>query len=634
MPIYNSPAKRYYNRAAKGGYDKILPVKTPPYKLPAFQFNAEDDDFGMFKMLKLVPEDGNNNLITSWTNNSYASFLFSGGDITSAINTNYATARSNNFTLRRGEFAVLKINLTLNSGTVPSVNVVTSSGSVYLPSGTTVLRPGLITLFIMGIGEINTGYLTMTSSVASDYSATFNFIGGNYTYIAFDSFGGFGQNAYTVFNNASHPYDFDVWNVTGDYYEIEKTGTMDSAYAESNYTYNVVEGGLYGFNISITVNSGDLPYIRLVNSAGSTISNTIQLQNGENYCIFRATGSDTAAKIKIFMMAPETINMTLWKTHFGLYTFINEPHLIGLEAGNYWQYTGDALNALPVGVYCAELLFTSGTTVYSDWIEIDNCIYDELVEEWTNGGYDSFVSGLSISASESSGGAAAYYSNTFQLYQGEKVRISFNLNHISGVDVNLRLCVGLTYIDSETCVNGLNEFEFVATVSGDYYIRFDTDNNVSYDIYYFRCNKDYSEKYIRLRASNSCDIGDFDFHDGLIHEIYLEGETMEPSFPLTEEGQENGEGRFVRTFARQVKRYNFKTKLLPGYIIELLHRMRMFDTVELTDTLGDTNTVYNIEVEHEWMFDDKYYGMADLTFDYNEAYVMSSCCVDLAEAEE
>ena len=104
---------------------------------------------------------------------------------------------------------------------------------------------------------------------------------------------------------------------------------------------------------------------------------------------------------------------------------------------------------------------------------------------------------------------------------------------------------------------------------------------------------------------------------------------METSFPQEEEGKKNGEGRFVRTFARQVKKYLARTKEMPDYMIDVFNRMKLHNTISLTDLVGDTNTVYNLEVEHEWLFDDKYYAKADLTFDYEEAAIVTACCVNI-----
>jgi len=101
---------------------------------------------------------------------------------------------------------------------------------------------------------------------------------------------------------------------------------------------------------------------------------------------------------------------------------------------------------------------------------------------------------------------------------------------------------------------------------------------------------------------------------------------MEPTFPYREQGQENGNGVFIPTWQRQDKIYQIRTKLLPQYLVDVLHRLKLHDTITLIDTLGDEYTVQEIDVEHEWQFDDKYYALATLSVDLGEGIVNTGCC--------
>ena len=141
--------------------------------------------------------------------------------------------------------------------------------------------------------------------------------------------------------------------------------------------------------------------------------------------------------------------------------------------------------------------------------------------------------------------------------------------------------------------------------------------------------RDYSEKYLTLNFSNSCDLGDILYHETFTQTLWFESETMENTYPQDEEGVKNGEGRFVRSFARQVKKYLVRTKVIPDFMVDVFYRMKLHDTVELIDLVGDVNDIYNLEVEHEWLWDDKYYAKAELTFDYDEAVVIAGCCNNL-----
>ena len=166
---------------------------------------------------------------------------------------------------------------------------------------------------------------------------------------------------------------------------------------------------------------------------------------------------------------------------------------------------------------------------------------------------------------------------------------------------------------------------------GIYYLKLTTDNAKVYYSEWFKADcvydeTDYSTKYLIINFSNTCDLGEILYHEGFTQTIWFQSDTMESSFPIEESGQNNGNGRFVRTFARQVKKYLTKTLAMPDYMVDVFHRLKLHDTVELIDLVGDTHDVYNLEVEHEWLFDDKYYAKLDLTFDYDEVVVISACC--------
>jgi hypothetical protein len=169
---------------------------------------------------------------------------------------------------------------------------------------------------------------------------------------------------------------------------------------------------------------------------------------------------------------------------------------------------------------------------------------------------------------------------------------------------------------------------------GDYYLRLTGDTGDLYYSEWFRATcvyddpdvTDYSSKYLTIEFTNTCDLGDILYHEGFVQTIWFESEPMETSFPTEEKGQNNGYGQFVRTFARQIKKYLARTKEMPDYMVDVFNRMRLHDTIQITDLVGDVHDVYNLEVEHEWLFEEKYYAKLDLSFDYNEAVVISSCC--------
>ena len=173
---------------------------------------------------------------------------------------------------------------------------------------------------------------------------------------------------------------------------------------------------------------------------------------------------------------------------------------------------------------------------------------------------------------------------------------------------------------------------------GIYYLLITMDNAKEYvsDWFHVTCvfgsdtgnppTATYSTKYLILNFSNSCSIGNIFYPAGFTQTIWFESDTLENTYPIDEKGVENGEGRFIRTFARQTKKYIARTKIMPDFMVDVFNRMKLHDTITLTDLVGDTNTVFNLEVEHEWIGDDKYYAKIDLTFDYDESIVIGGCC--------
>lgn len=165
---------------------------------------------------------------------------------------------------------------------------------------------------------------------------------------------------------------------------------------------------------------------------------------------------------------------------------------------------------------------------------------------------------------------------------------------------------------------------------GRYYLKITMNNAKIYYSEWFQVEDvydkiTYSSKYLIFTFTNSYDLGTILYQDGFTQTLWIESETMEPSFPLKEEGQENADGRFVRTFGRQLKKYLARTKVVPDYMVDVFNRARLCDTITLRDLVGDLNTIYNLEVEHEWLWDDKYYAKIDLTFDYDETVLVSGC---------
>lgn len=316
-----------------------------------------------------------------------------------------------------------------------------------------------------------------------------------------------------------------------------------------------------------------------------------------------------------------------------LVTFLPDyPFPIALEH-SYFSYDGGTLRfLLDAGIYYLIIYTDNYLVYYSEWFSVD-CIYDNLITSWTNESYDTFTSSGSTITSAIDGTSGSAITNTFALDPDEKVTVIFHISNSSNWP-RVSLCDDSGVIESHTCNTGLNEHEFTAIVAGhypgDYYLQIDNSAAADFTTYEIMLIRAYSEKYVTINFSNGCDLGNLYYHGGFEQTLWLVTEPMENTYPQEEEGLNNGEGQFIRTFTRQTKKYLMRTNLLPDYMVEVFNRMKLHDTVEIIDLVGDANNIYNLEVEHEWFDTDKYFVKVDLTFDYNEVFVIAGCCNNIA----
>ncbi len=137
-------------------------------------------------------------------------------------------------------------------------------------------------------------------------------------------------------------------------------------------------------------------------------------------------------------------------------------------------------------------------------------------------------------------------------------------------------------------------------------------------------------KYLKFEYWNTCDLGNIYYQGGQHFWFYLDGDVLEPFHEDIEDGQEDGEGDFIPTYRRQMKRYRIRTSLLSDYLIDAMQRMKLHDHIELTFKTGEIEQIYNLDVEPEWQFEKHcWQGTVTLTFDMDEKVVLGSCCDNL-----
>lgn len=303
----------------------------------------------------------------------------------------------------------------------------------------------------------------------------------------------------------------------------------------------------------------------------------------------------------------------------------------------YYKYDGDTLNyLLPEGLYYLKITHANGYIYYSDWVLVD-CVYTNLISGFINFTYETFTTSGTVitSAINSASGGEAYSINSFQVINGESYTMIFYATINSGQSPTIRIMGGVSEISNvHTVTNGLNTVTLTVTANYDTaYLVFNNTANTNYSLTELILFETFSDKYLKFAFEHSCDLGEITYEDGFIQVLYLETETMEPTFPYTEKGQENGYGQFVPTFQRQDKLYLIRTGLIPQHIVDVLHRLKLHDTITLTDLVGDSFTVKEIDTEHEWQFQDRYYAIATITVNLNEGIVVTGCCSSINECE-
>ena len=505
LPIYDKLSKQCYERAKHAGMDEPVPVITPRFKLPSFQFTTGTTDMGEITNIELIDREGNSvgdyNPFSNWTNGSFDTLTSSGLNITLGITSNL------------NDYAQLTQSYTGVTGDVITVT---------------------------GTFTSNSGGIPMLQLYSGGYTA-----GTNITCVP-------GEYTYTFTLPGDGTYELRMWGVPG--------------------------AGVGNFSFT-----------------GVTISIT---DFGEFFDAFPA--------------------QTLYGTDY------------------YYIYEGDTLNYLmPEGLHYLKITTDEGYVFYSDWFLVD-CIPASLITSFTNVTYETFsTSGTTIiNAVNTVGNGEAYGTEGFQIIKDKEYTVIFYAVLNSGQAPTMSLVSAGLLSNEATVTAGLNVITLTATANDDLaYLFIDNDAAANFALSEIIIMESFSDKYLQINFSHTCNLGGIIYEDGFTQVLYLETETMEPTFPYTEKGQENGYGQFVPTFQRQDKLYLIRTGLIPQHIVDVLHRLKLHDTVTLTDLVGDSFTVKEIDTEHEWQFQDRYYAIATVTVNLGEDIVITGCCTAINECE-
>jgi len=266
---------------------------------------------------------------------------------------------------------------------------------------------------------------------------------------------------------------------------------------------------------------------------------------------------------------------------------------------------------------------------FSDWFTVQ-CVYCNVASEFVNVNYDTFtVSGTVISSAIDAAGAYAVSTPYQTFYLGQEITVMFFLTTSGATQPVFSIysaSLGLIS-NEETAAAGLNELTLTTTrAAEDCYIRITNAGAANFSTTEILIYTQYACGYVTLSFSNCCNLGDLLYEDGFHQTLWLKSDNIEESFPYTEKGLENGDGKFIPTWRRQEKTYTIKTGLISQYMVDVLHRLKMHDVMTFVDQVGDAFNVESVDVEHEWFGNDKYYATASITLDLGEAVTMMGCC--------
>ena len=321
----------------------------------------------------------------------------------------------------------------------------------------------------------------------------------------------------------------------------------------------------------------------------------------------------------IYLVDINLVETDITTTHF---TGILPVLYTSIAGDDYFIYNGETLNrSLLEGNHYLKIIMNTGHTYYSEWFTVD-CVYCNFAETFIGTGFA--VTDMEINYT--GGGVHTADSIPRQsVYLGQVISVIFNLLSGTGPSFSIVNNAGTPISAPSSALVGLNELSLIATTaSDDCFIRITASGNftTSEVLIYTQ----YACKFVTLSFTNCCNVGDILYENDFIQTLWIHSDNIEQSYPYIEKGQENGEGKFIPTFRRQEKTCLIRTAILPQYLIEVLHRLKMHDVMTYIDQVGDAFLIESIETEHEWLFDDKYFASANITIDLGDAIVTSGCC--------
>ena len=393
------------------------------------------------------------------------------------------------------------------------------------------------------------------------------------------------------------------------------TSAIDNSVGAIQYAYSndlvITSGEVYKAEINLTLNSGDAPRIAIGFAILNIYSNIVTLENGYNVAYLTATATGT---YKLLMVGPTGLSnfsctVSLKKVSF--------PRIMSYTTYDYIQYNGEALNTmLPKGAYYLEIVSGVNPATgypaikssireynYSEWLQISE-INKNLINTWSEQGFDTFTSsGSAISSAISSGSARAVAVPTRvkNVKKDDIFRFTCFLTFNSGTEPYLR------FRDPETDDNlftpvqlsdGMNDLELTLTktpYNSEGLLDIYTGAATNFSTNECGLFRDYSEDYITLEYSNSSDLGTILYQDGFVQQGWFGG-FLGKGEGQTERIGDELDGQFIDE--KVISRFVYKMKLhVNKFIYRGLQLLRGHSSITITDKDGNQYTPLNIEVD-------------------------------------
>lgn len=128
-----------------------------------------------------------------------------------------------------------------------------------------------------------------------------------------------------------------------------------------------------------------------------------------------------------------------------------------------------------------------------------------------------------------------------------------------------------------------------------------------------------------LEFYNTCDINGIMYQRGFHQRLFIDSDIVKPEYEIKEEGYEDGEMNFIRTFQKERKIFKLEW-LVYEYMLDSIHTIPLHDNKILYLKNGEKEIIDNLQIEVDWITS----GVAKLLLKFTTRYVIkTACCSNL-----